>query len=319
MKLKLTSILALGIGLAAFSSCDTEVEKLEIQKLKTYDEQYYANIRAYKQSNHEMSFAYYEAWSPIEGVEGSKDPASWGERIMGLPDSIDIVNLWMGIPTPETHPVAYSDMKYVQEKLGTRFVMHADASHYRHVFTVDGVEYDMGGSPNPSDEVMAAYAKWIVNQVLDPGLDGVDVDYEGWNGNDMYRLTVELAKYFGPQGSIPNKLLIIDYFNSVPPKDCIPYCDYFVQQAYSNQVGFLTQPAGFPPEKMIYCETFGVFYLDGGRLLDYARWEPEVGRKGGCGVFFLGRNYYSSSGIPYNEFRQSIQIMNPSIKPQIRN
>ena len=68
MKLKLTSILALGIGLVAFSSCDTEVEKLEIQKLKTYDEQYYANIRAYKQSDHEVSFAYYEAWSPIEGV-----------------------------------------------------------------------------------------------------------------------------------------------------------------------------------------------------------------------------------------------------------
>lgn len=314
MKLKLTSILALGIGLVAFSSCDTEVEKLEIQKLKTYDEQYYANLRAYKKSNHEMSFAYYEAWSPIEGVGGSKDPASWGERIMGLPDSIDIVNLWMGIPTAETHPVAYSDMKYAQEKLGTRFVMHADASHYRHKFTVDGVEYDMGGSPNPSDEIMAAYAKHIVNQTLAPGLDGVDVDYEGWNGDDMLRLTIELAKYFGPQGSIPNKLLIIDYFNRVPPKECIPYCDYFVQQAYSNQVGFLTQPAGFPPEKMIYCETFGVFYLDGGKLLDYARWEPEVGRKGGCGVFFLGRNYYSASGIPYNEFRQSIQIMNPSIK-----
>lgn len=315
MKLKLTSILALGIGLAAFSSCDTEVEKLEIQKLKTYDEQYYANIRAYKQSNHEMSFAYYEAWSPIEGVEGSKDPASWGERIMGLPDSIDIVNLWMGIPTPETHPVAYSDMKYVQEKLGTRFVMHADASHYRHVFTVDGVEYDMGGSSNPSDEVMAAYAKWIVNQVLEPGLDGVDVDFEGWTGNDMYRLTVELAKYFGPKGSMPEKLLIIDYFGVTPPTDCIPYCNYFVEQAYSNQTGgSIDVPGGFPSEKMIYCETFGVFYLDGGRLLDYARWEPEVGRKGGCGVFFLGRNYYSSSGIPYNEFRQSIQIMNPSIK-----
>lgn len=76
----------------------------------------------------------------------------------------------------------------------------------------------------------------------------------------------------------------------------------------------MSQPAGFPPEKMIYCETFGVFYLDGGRLLDYARWEPEVGRKGGCGVFYLGRNYYSASGIPYNEFRQAIQIMNPSIK-----
>lgn len=313
MKIKVISILAFCMGLVALPSCDTETEALQIQKLKTYDEQYYANLRAFKQSNHEVSFAYYENWSPIEGVEGSKDPASWGERIIGLPDSIDIVNLWMGIPTAETHPVAYQDMKYAQEKLGTRFVMHADASHYRHVFTVDGVEYDMGGSANPSDEIMAAYAKWIVNQVMEPGLDGVDVDYEGWNGNDMYRLTVELAKYFGPQGSIPNKLLIIDYFSSIPPVDCIPYCDYFVQQAYSNQT-YLYQPAGFPSEKMIYCETFGVFYLYGGELLNYARWEPEVGRKGGCGVFFLGRNYYSASGIPYNEFRQAIQIMNPSIK-----
>ncbi len=65
MKLKLTSILALGIGLVAFSSCDTEVEKLEIQKLKTYDEQYYANIRAYKQSDHEVSFAYYVPYLQI--------------------------------------------------------------------------------------------------------------------------------------------------------------------------------------------------------------------------------------------------------------
>lgn len=312
--MKLTNILFLGIGLVTFSSCDTEVEKLEIQKLKTYDEEYYESIRAYKKSDHELSFAYYEAWAPIEGVGGSKDPASWGERIIGLPDSIDIVNLWMGIPTADTHPVAYSDMKYVQEKLGTRFVMHADASHYRHVFTVDGVEYDMGGSANPSDEIMAAYAKWIVNQVMEPGLDGVDVDYEGWNSDDIYRLTVELAKYLGPQGSIPDKLLIIDFFVSAPPVECIPYCDYFVSQSYSDQTGGIYHPSGFPYEKLIYCETFGVFYADGGKLLDYARWEPDEGHKGGCGVFYLGRNYYSASGIPYNEFRQSIQIMNPSIK-----
>ena len=48
--------------------------------------------------------------------------------------------------------------------------MHADASHYRHQFTVDGVDYDL--SQNKDDEAMAAYAKWIVNQVLEPGLDG---------------------------------------------------------------------------------------------------------------------------------------------------
>lgn len=311
MNIKLTSLLAFCMGTFVLHSCDTDVEPLEIQKLKTYDEQYYQNLREYKKSDHEISFAYYESWAPIEGVEGSKDPASWGERMVGLPDSIDIVNLWMGIPTPETHPVAYNDMKFCQEKLGTRFVMHADASHYRHQFTVDGVDYNM--SEDRSDEMMAAYAKWIVNQVMEPGLDGVDVDWEGWSGADLIRLVIELDKYFGQEGLYPEKLLIVDYFSGDPPTDIIPYCDYIVQQAYSNQVGFLRQPAGFPPEKMVYCETFGIFYADGGQLLNYARWEPSEGRKGGCGVFYLGRNYYSSSGIPYNEFRQAIQIMNPAV------
>lgn len=311
MNIKLTSLLAFCMGTFVLHSCDTDVEPLEIQNLKTYDEQYYQNLRDYKKSDHEISFAYYESWAPIEGVEGSKDPASWGERMVGLPDSIDIVNLWMGIPTPETHPVAYKDMKFCQEKLGTRFVMHADASHYRHQFTVDGVDYNM--NEDRSDEMMAAYAKWIVNQVMEPGLDGVDVDWEGWSGADLVRLVIELDKYFGPEGLYPEKLLIVDYFSGDPPMDIIPYCDYIVQQAYSNQVGFLRQPAGFPPEKMVYCETFGIFYADGGQLMNYARWEPPVGRKGGCGVFYLGRNYYSSSGIPYNEFRQAIQIMNPAV------
>lgn len=307
-----------------FASCDTEPEALQIQKLKTYDEQYYKNLRAFKASKHEVSYAYYESWSPVEGVGGYKDPASWGERMIGLPDSIDIVNLWMGVPTNDSTaakrlgvgttyaPVAYNDMKECQSKKGIRFVMHGDASHYNHKFTVDGKEYDM--SNDRSDEVMAAYAKWIVNTVNQPGLDGVDIDYEGWNGNDLVRLVKELSKYLGPKSPNPEKLLIVDYFGSEPPAECADYCDYFVQQAYSNQTGGLSAPRNLPQEKMIYCETFGVFWETGGKLLDYAAWEPGNGQtKGGCGVFFLGRNYNSTSGIPYNEFRKAIQIMNPAV------
>lgn len=312
MKFRIISLMVFTIVTYILISCDTDVENLEIQKLYTYDEQYYENLREFKKSDHEVSFAYYEGWSPIEGVEGTKYPASWGERIMGLPDSIDIVNLWMGIPTPETHPLAYEDMVYCQRVKGIRFVMHGDASHYRHKFTVDGVDYDMGGDSNVSDEMMEAYAKWIAKQVNDAGLDGVDVDYEGWSGNNMHRLTVELAKYFGPQSPNPDKLLIIDYFNSQPPVSTDPYCDYFVKQAYSHQ-GAGTGAGSLPNEKLIYCESFGVNWMAGGQILNYARWEPATGRKGGCGAFYLGRNYYSESGIPYKEFREAIQIMNPAV------
>ena len=87
MKTKITGLLTFLIGTFFFYSCDTDVEALEIQKLKTYDEQYFENLRAFKKSDHEISYAYYEAWSPIEGVTGYKDPASWGERMVGLPDT----------------------------------------------------------------------------------------------------------------------------------------------------------------------------------------------------------------------------------------
>ncbi len=315
MKLKAYSLLAVMAGAVMFTACD-DVENIEVQPLKTYDPQYYQNLRDYKKSDHEVSFAYYEAWSPIEGVEGYKDPASWGERMVGLPDSIDIVNLWMGIPTAETHPVAYKDMKYCQEVLGTRFVMHADASHYRHVFTAGGQEYDMGGSSDVSDEMMEAYALYIREQVASAGLDGVDIDFEGWNNTNLVRLVKILGEYWGPQGADPDKLLIVDYFSAQPSDECEPYCDYFVQQAYSDQVGFLRPSSNYPIEKQIFCEQFGNGNMGqtGAKLLDYARWEPGDGHhKGGCGVYYLGRNYYSNSGIPYNEFRQAIQIMNPAV------
>ena len=102
MKLKyIFSVVALAsAALGCLTSCDTTEEALEIQKLTTYDDQYYQNLRDFKKSDHEISYVYYAAWAPLEGATDAKDPASWGERLVGLPDSIDIVNLWMGIPTP---------------------------------------------------------------------------------------------------------------------------------------------------------------------------------------------------------------------------
>ena len=97
MKLKniFSAALLATVGMVGFNSCDTEVENETIQHLYKYDAQYFENLRAWKKTPHEISYVYYAAWAPLEGQDGYKDPASWGERFVGLPDSLDIVNLWI--------------------------------------------------------------------------------------------------------------------------------------------------------------------------------------------------------------------------------
>lgn len=314
-----TAIVA-SMALSGLTSCDTDTEALSIQNLKTYDEQYYKNLRDYKKSEHEICYVYYQNWSPLEGVAGSKDPASWGERIIGLPDSLDFVNLWIGIPTPETHPVAYADMRYAQEKLGTRFIHHADASNWNHRFwyrdenlNVDQTRIiDLNN--DRSEEAIRAYARWAVDTVVKCGLDGVDFDYEGWDGNSILIVADECNKYFGPEGQWPEKLFFIDYFRSYPPVSCEPYTDYLIKQAYSGQGATgKGAPGGWPEEKHVYIEAFHQ-KPDGGEIWNYARWEPVTGHKGGVGSYSTRFNYnQSKNGVPYQALREAIQIMNPAL------
>ncbi len=101
----------------------TKEEALVIQKVPSpgdelFDGQYYQNLRECKASPHTMTYVYYAAWAPLEGASNMfKNPTSMAERFIGLPDSLDIVNLWMGIPSAdpedeyEYSPVQAADMK----------------------------------------------------------------------------------------------------------------------------------------------------------------------------------------------------------------
>ncbi|MCD7901490.1 MAG: glycoside hydrolase family 18 [Bacteroides sp.] len=355
IKTQLFSLLILFILSPLFISCDTDVEAEVVQRLKTYDEQYYANLRAYKKSDHTLFFGYYAAYAPIEGVEDPyKDPASWGERIMGLPDSLDIVNLWMGVPSEDFLPVAYEDMKHCQQVKGTRFVIHADASKNQ-VFTYEGKEYDLGTEMEDGDqleayreEALKAYGKYLVQWALDAGVDGIDIDYEPasgsiWSKNSKYIAIVAEAvgEFFGPRGKYPDVLFMIDFFTHYPPEETEPYVDYYIRQAYTQ--GFTEHSATrlqsyynliswAPPSKFIVVENFGSWYENGGSpfteadgntlttdgsrmysLEGMARWNPTQGRKGGFGAFYLDRDYFSKTGIPYYNLRRCIQIVNPAV------
>ena len=339
-------------------SCMKE-EKIVLQEPFTYDEQYFENIREYKKSEHTLSYCYYAAWAPLEGITGYKDPASWGERLRGLPDSLDICNLWMGYPSPDPQspsyaPVAYADMKYMQEKLGTRFVLHGDAATTRDVvYKGDTLNiqdlYNQWKAGNGTEEAFLEalhnHAKIMIDKVNEAGLDGVDVDWEPqpavWKDKQVL---VQLMKYL--RENLPGKLIILDLFSDIPPAEVNEYIDYLVIQCYTPQIGcsisdlknFYTTRgvnAGIPANKIIACEQGGQtdYALNGGGLWKETRngaqlytndGSPMYSYEGfarhtsennmaGWGVFYVDRNYYSASGVPYREFRRGIQIANPSI------
>jgi hypothetical protein len=167
-------------------------------------------------------------------------------------------------------------------------------------------------SSNQSEEALRAYARWAVDTIVKCNLDGVDFDFEGWNSGNMYIVADECNKYLGPDGKWPEKLFIIDYFGGSPGTECDPYVDFYVKQAYSQQ-GSGTGAGGHPDEKTVYCESFGQ-QPEGGQILSYARWEPDSGHKGGCGAYYVERNYYhTTNGVPYEAIRKAIQIMNPAL------
>ena len=375
---KIIYILSAALALAA---CDTKVEKLKIQDIKTYsldesalsaeDQAYYENLKEWKKSKHTISYVYFAAWAPPEGATSLFiEYKNMKPRLMSLPDSLDIVNLWMGTPMKEEYtdacfignvkneetgeierapmhtydysPNAYFDLEYCQKFKGTRFVMHADASHYGQEFELDGKKWTVSAS---DEESIRAYGRLIVDIVNTHGLDGVDFDYEGWGDTQIFWVIDEVGKYFGPKGKNPEKLLIIDYFGGYPGANVEPYIDYLVKQAYSAQGAGVGGPGWCPAEKMVYCEQYeqssgeGPNYLNGGyptnmtnpdgekmyMLERYARYSSEAteGQGGGFGAYYIDNDYdngvtalqnkgYKACNYEsYGFLRRAIQIINP--------
>ncbi|RYE36273.1 MAG: hypothetical protein EOP48_29740, partial [Sphingobacteriales bacterium] len=97
---------------------------LEIQKPFKYTDKYYENLRAYKKSDHQLAFGWFADYS---------QSFSFGLHFKGLPDSIDIVSLWGGIPSMRQNdpkdsvtsynPTAYEEMRYVREVKGIKMVV----------------------------------------------------------------------------------------------------------------------------------------------------------------------------------------------------
>lgn len=309
------------------ASCNTDIENLEIQKPYTYSEQYYENLRAYKASDHQVSFMWFADYSSSH---------SMGVRFLGLPDSLDICSLWGGIPSdiegkPNTfyNPKVHEEMRFIQKVKGTKLTY----------VTFPSVGVHSWLKEVPEEERIQAFGDSLLNIVAQNDLDGMDLDYEihgDWMyGANFVKLIEYLGQYIGPKGKDPEKLLIVDGW---PIDGGYEYLSYFISQAYhSYGAGDLQNrydellAYGFTNERYIVTENMGDYYSTGGTpfteadgnttsvlggqlysLEGMARWNPVQGKKGGFGAFFGQRDY--NNNPPYKYFRLGIQAQNPAVK-----
>lgn len=101
---------AFALALVTMFSC-TKVEPLQLQPENKYTDAYYAALKAYKKSDHSIFYM----WM---GDYGS--PTTLANRFAGVPDSVDVVSLWGGIPPKGSFD--YNEMHQMREKKGTRVV-----------------------------------------------------------------------------------------------------------------------------------------------------------------------------------------------------
>lgn len=317
-------------SLMCFSACDTDLENIEILKPFEGSEAYYANLRAYKQSDHQLAFGWFGGWKAT-GPARSK-------YLSSVPDSVDLVSIWGAWSNLTDEQIA--DLRFVQEVKGTK-VMFTIFAH-----TI----------PEPFDatkEGIEAYASAMCDSVFKYGYDGLDLDYEpGFGGKgefinpgDMGSTSITqagkdnmeifvrgLAKRLGPSSGT-GKLLAIDGVPFQLNLGLAELFDYGIVQAYyctsySNlQSRFdSADKNGWKPEQYIFTEDFEKSWSTGGEsnyrdeegnvmpsLLGMAYFNPTQGPKGGCGSYHMEYEY-NHTDKEYKYLRQAIQIMNPASK-----
>lgn len=312
-----------------FASCDTDVENATVVAPTTYGPQYYKNLRDYKKSDHSIAWGWFADYT---------QSTSLATRFLGLPDSLDICSLWGGIPSDDsthvdTHylPEVYREMKYVQEVKGTRLVVPSIIRIRTRPEFYDSIWVKQ----NDPQAAMRAYAQDLLRPIFENGLDGIDMDYEPegdpLSGGNLDYFVEYVGQFVGPMASPdstftypdgytikgnPNMLLCIDYYGSAPSGNTNKFTNLYVNQTYGGSPGRVPF-SGCPTEKVVYTENVGDNWKDAecGQLLNYARYQPSTGRKGGFGAFFMHRDYintgYGCSN--YANMRHGIQIQNPAI------
>ena len=231
---------------AMMASC-TDVENIEVEHIGGYntlgDSEYYANLRAYKETaknyGRPVAFGWFSNWAP-SGVMRKG-------YLSSVPDSMDIISMWSGAPGRyEITEAQKRDKEFVQKVKGIKLLEVSLLSHLGTGRIPDYIyediekqaqeegwteselnaakkyaRWDFWGFKSHNfdnteelNQAIANYAKALCDSLFVSDWDGFDIDWEpgsGFNDSDgtlngttIQVLVKEMGKYIGPK-SDPEK------------------------------------------------------------------------------------------------------------------
>lgn len=331
--------------LVAFASCSdwTETESVDLIEADIEKDnpelyaRYLANLRAYRDTNHKITYAWFD---------NMKDaPKSRGEQISAIPDSIDIVNL---TNPDDLSSWVVSDMESVRENKGMKFVFtisYPDIEKEYEQYLLQNTKED------ESADGFLAYAADFVDKKLalvnKYNYDGISVLFYGMKTNHLTEevKTAYLAREDAFMSKIntwvarkSDKLFIFEGNpQNLTDKSVLQEAEFIVIRTeslkYTSRLNYevlLVIEDGVPTDRFLVAVNTksldptdlktGYYYNAENELVSCiplaAEWVDTYEskfKKAGLGILNVQNDYYNS-GNSYMNIRNAISTMNPSPK-----
>ena len=256
MKNILKTFLLSACSVMALSSCsdwtDTEIKDPADLTKTNKSEAYYAQLREYKKSDHQMSFGWFGNWTGSGVVLENS--------LAGLPDSTDFVSLWGNWKNPSEAQLR--DLRFVQQTKGTKalicFLVFDIGDQITPEIPADKKAAGMtfkewrhkfwGWGKDEASQLAATekFANAICDTIDKYNYDGFDIDAEPsyaqpfatdrelWeNKKVMTKFVQTLSKRIGPKSGT-GRLLVVDGEPEAFLDSLGSHFDYFILQAYGG-------------------------------------------------------------------------------------
>lgn len=248
------------VAVCTLSACSTTPEANNIDdalvnadaQLKIAHEKYLENLRAYKKTDHSLTFGWFGGWT-ADGPEN--------RFLSSIPDSVDLVSIWGGWSNLSEAKI--KDLRETQQKKGTKFMPCVLLMDLGNAITPDDPEGGSWGQyarkfwgwvDGDDAKIKAAiekYANALCDTVFKYDYDGFDIDCEPsyaqpfrteknmWLGDRPKWFLDAMAKRIGPKAEDErgrSKLLVVDgevtYYDKFGHGYGADIFNYFIRQSY---------------------------------------------------------------------------------------